>query len=153
MRLKKQMLKKSAYSVIILSFLGLAACDLEEDCSGTVSATYTMGTDATVDFTASDVAASAEVLTSDCDNLSAGQKVDETIDSVVRSGDTLTLTEGDEVITMNFSGNDVQEFTKSETIAGCTITVLLSGSLDPSTNIITTSGAFAAKGLTCNTSL
>lgn len=143
---------KVFYTVVLLGFLALTACDLEQDCSGTMSANYSIGTDVTSDFNVNDVSATAEVLTSDCSNLPVGETVTETLDNVTRSGSTITMTDGEEDLQVTASGTTIQQFTRSHTIAGCTITVILEGSLNTTTNQIETSGAFAANGLTCNQS-
>lgn len=145
---------KPLYVLLILGFLGLAACDLESDCSGTVSATYTVGQDVTAEFDVTEAEGTALVLTSDCEALPAGKTAEEIFDRIQRVGDAITVTEGEESVEMTVAdGTTIQAFTRTQTIAGCEITVLLSGTLNEADETIETSGSFAAKGLTCDQAL
>ena len=144
---------KIIYGLIVLSMLMTAACDLEKECSGTVSAVYTIGSSVAGDFNVSNVAATANVLTSDCEALPAGDSANETIDNITRVGNTITLTESSEAIPMSVNGTSVEEFSRTQSISGCTITLVMTGTLNTTDNKIETQGAFAAKGLTCDGAL
>ena len=133
----------------LFGFLANVGCDIESDCSGTASADFTIGTDISTDFDVSNVALSAEVLTSSCTNLPAGTTTTEDIDTVARVTDTVTITENSEAVTFTVDGTTVQQFTRVQTVVGCEITLVLSGTMNATTNIIETTGAFAAKGVTC----
>ena len=146
-------MKHSIYFVLLAPLFLSLGCNVKNECSGTITATYQIGTDVSADFSVNEVPFTAEILTSTCSSLSVGQTTDDTVDNISRATDTLTFTQDSEPIEAAIAGTDVGEFSKTEDVAGCSITVTLTGTLETSDNTLVTSGDFTAEGVSCNASL
>lgn len=146
--------KSFFYSLLLASLFPLIACDVSETCSGTITATYDLdGTDISTTFSADDVSFSYDVVSSDCSNLAEGTTGTEEIDNITRASDSLTFTQDSESTDATISGTDIEEFSLSQEIAGCNITLTLTGSIETDDQTISTTGSFSAEGLSCNASL
>lgn len=148
----KYTVSKRLVYILAMALISLSiACDKNEECGGTQTITYQVGTDVSQDFTASAVTFSGQILESTCDQLPAGTTADGDVDTLVRSGTSIVFTDGDKVQEAAISGTDILEHARTEEVfSGCALTVTTTGVVQTSDNTLVTSGVFVARGLACN---
>lgn len=77
------------------------------DCEFTTETTYTIAYDVTGDFMDSSVNTSSEIISSTCDGVDVGDTSYDSVDSIVRSGDSITMTDEGAPDTIKVNGSSL----------------------------------------------